>query len=46
MVENIQAGFRKMGIYPLNPSALDASMGPSGAFGEVEGQGECKDTPS
>jgi hypothetical protein len=46
IVENDQAGFRKTGIYPLNSSALDASMGPSGAFGEVQGQGECNNTPS
>jgi hypothetical protein len=43
-VENIQAGFHKMGIYPLNPSELDSSMGPSSAFGEVEG--ECNNNPS
>ena len=46
MVENIQAGFCKTGIYSLNPSALDARMGPSSVFGEVKGQGERKDTPS
>ena len=29
-----------------NPSALDTSMGPSGAFGEVQGEDECNDIPS
>jgi hypothetical protein len=29
-VENIQAGFRKTSIYPLNPCAMDSNMGPAG----------------
>jgi hypothetical protein len=38
-VENIQAGFRRTGIYPLNHSTMDSSMGPATNFGEV-GQDE------
>jgi hypothetical protein len=38
-VENIEAGFRRTGIYPLNPSAMDSSMGPASNFVEV-GQNE------
>jgi hypothetical protein len=34
-VENIQSGFRKTGIYPLDPSAMDSSMGPTSDTGEV-----------
>ena len=45
-VENIQAGFCKTRIYPLNPFAMDSSMGPSCAFGEVEDEGKCNDNPS
>ena len=31
-MKNIQAGFRTTGIYPLDPSTLDACMGPSSAY--------------
>jgi hypothetical protein len=34
-VENIQAGFRRTGIYPLDSCAMDSSMGPTGDVGEV-----------
>jgi hypothetical protein len=35
IVENIQVGFRRMGIYPFNPSAMDCNMGPASEAQEV-----------
>jgi hypothetical protein len=43
---NIEAGFRKTGIYPLNPSAMDSSMGPSSVYSEAPGEGEGSSVPS
>jgi hypothetical protein len=37
---NIDAGFRRTGIDPLNPSAMDSNMGPLEAYTEVEGAQE------
>jgi hypothetical protein len=34
IVANIEAGFRKTGIYPLNLTAMDSSLGPSTAYTE------------
>jgi hypothetical protein len=45
MMENIQARFRKTGIYPLDPSAQDACMSPSTAYAEVYGEGEGSEIP-
>jgi hypothetical protein len=39
-VDNIQGGFHRAGIYPFDPSAMNASMGPSGASGEGESEGQ------
>ena len=35
-VKNIQAGFAKTGIYPLNPKAMDNEHGPSTLFEELD----------
>ena len=39
-VENIEAGFRKTGIYLLNPAAMDSSLGPLTTYTEVPGGGK------
>ena len=39
-MDNIQAGFHKIGIYPLDPAAFNACMGPSTTFGEEQGENE------
>jgi hypothetical protein len=44
-VANIEAGFRKIGIYPLNITAMDSSLGPSTAYTEVPGEGESSEIP-
>jgi hypothetical protein len=44
-VANIEAGFRKTGIYPLNIMAMDSSLGPSTAYMEVPGGGESSEIP-
>ena len=38
-VENIEASFRRTGIHPLNLSAIESHMGPSGSCIEVQGEG-------
>jgi hypothetical protein len=45
IVANIEAGFRKIGIYPLNPTAMDSSLGPSTAYTKVPGGGESSEIP-
>jgi hypothetical protein len=45
-VDNIQAGFRKTGIYPLDPSTLNGRMGPSSAYKDEEGEDEGPKIPS
>lgn len=36
--ENIRAGFKKTGIHPFNPQALDSDFGPSNVFDLQEGK--------
>jgi hypothetical protein len=43
---NIEAGFCKIGIYPLNPSAMDSSMGPSSVYSKAPSEGEGSLVPS
>jgi hypothetical protein len=38
IVENIQVGFKRTGIYPLNPYAMDSSMGPASDVAVVGGE--------
>jgi hypothetical protein len=38
-MENIEAGFRRTGIHPLNPSAMELHMGPLSGCAEVQGEG-------
>jgi hypothetical protein len=38
-VENIQAGFRRTGIHPLDASAMELHMGLIAAYGEVKEEG-------
>ena len=35
-VSNIQAGFAKTSIYPLNPKTMDTEYGPSTLFEELD----------
>jgi hypothetical protein len=37
-VENIQAGFRRTGIYPLDPCTMDSRMDPAGEASYVGGE--------
>jgi hypothetical protein len=45
-MENIQVGFMRTGIYPLNPSAMDSSMGPATNVGEVGREEQASEVPS
>jgi hypothetical protein len=44
-VSNVQAGFRRTGIYPLNSTAMDSSLGPSSAYTKVHSEGEALESP-
>ena len=39
-VSNIQVGFWRIGIYILNSTAMDSSLGPSSAYTKVHGEGK------
>jgi hypothetical protein len=44
-MSNIEAGFQKIGIYPLNSMAMDGSLGLSATYIEVQEEGEGSGIP-
>jgi hypothetical protein len=44
-VPNIEAGFQKIGIYPLNSTAMDTSLAPSITYREVQEEEEGSGIP-